>query len=136
MSKPIRCILLVDDDPDDNFLHRMIIEDSGYCDTVKVAETGHQALQYLVDTSSTNYCSPDVILLDINMPGMNGFEFLEEYEKLDPVYHAKVVLMMLTTSLNPDDEHRAHRHGVVNGYKSKPLTRQMLDDIVKTHFSE
>lgn len=134
-TKPIRCILLVDDDPDDNFLHRMIIEDSGYCDQVRIAETGHQALAYLTDTSNPDYCRPDVILLDINMPGMNGFEFLDEYESLDPSYQAQVVLMMLTTSLNPDDERRANRHGVVDGYKSKPLTRQMLDDIVQQHFS-
>lgn len=113
----------------------MIIEDSGYCDRVEIAENGQQALQYLLDKSATGHCHPDVILLDINMPGMNGFEFLAEYEKLDPIYQAKVVLMMLTTSLNPDDERRANQHGVVTGYKSKPLTRQMLDEIVKEHFA-
>ncbi len=134
-SKAIRCILLVDDDPDDNFLHRLVIEDSGYCDRVEVAENGQQALSYLTTQSAPNYCRPEVILLDINMPGMNGFEFLAEYEKLDPSYQAKVVLMMLTTSLNPDDQRRANGHNVVIGYKSKPLTRKMLDDIVAQHFS-
>lgn len=134
-SKPIRCILLVDDDPDDNFLHRLVIEDSGYCDRVQVAENGQQALAYLTSQAASNYCRPEVILLDINMPGMNGFEFLAEYEKLHESYRAKVVLMMLTTSLNPDDKRRANGHGVVIGYKSKPLTRQMLDEIVRLHFS-
>lgn len=133
-SKPIPCILLVDDDPDDNFLHRLVIEDSGYCEIVKVAETGQQALAYLTDQTAPAYHKPDVILLDINMPGMNGFEFLAEYEKLDAKYRAKVVLMMLTTSLNPDDQRRANDHGVVIGYKSKPLTRKMLDDIVDQYF--
>ena len=135
LSKPISCILLVDDDPDDNFLHRLIIEDSGHCERVRVAETGQQALAYLTNQTAPNYCRPNVILLDINMPGMNGFEFLAEYEKLDKSYQANVVLMMLTTSLNPDDERRANRHGVVDGYKGKPLTQQMLDEIVKQHFS-
>ncbi len=134
-SKPIRCILLVDDDPDDNFLHRLVIEDSGYCEQVRVAENGQQALAYLTNQTAPDYYKPDVILLDINMPGMNGFEFLAEYEKLDDAFRAKVVLMMLTTSLNPDDQRRANGHGVVIGYKSKPLTRQMLDEIVKQHFS-
>lgn len=134
-DKPIRCILLVDDDPDDNFLHRMIIEGSGYCEQVQVAENGQLALSYLTNPAAPDYCRPDVILLDINMPGMNGFEFLAEYEKLDAAYQAQVVLMMLTTSLNPDDERRANKYGVVDGYKSKPLTRRMLDDIVKYHFS-
>ncbi len=134
-SKPIRCILLVDDDPDDNFLHRLVIEDSGYCDRVQVAENGQQALAYLTNQVAPDYCRPEVILLDINMPGMNGFEFLAEYEKLDKLYRAEVVVMMLTTSLNPDDKRRANGHGVVIGYKGKPLTRQMLDDIVEQHFS-
>lgn len=135
LSKPISCILLVDDDPDDNFLHQLVIDDSGYCEQVQIAENGQQALAYLTNQAAPDYCRPEVILLDINMPGMNGFEFLAEYEKLDATYQAKVVLMMLTTSLNPDDLKRANGHGVVIGYQSKPLTRKMLDEIVKQHFS-
>ena len=67
LSKPISCILLVDDDPDDNFLHRLVIEDSGHCERVQVAETGHQALAYLTDQTAPNYCRPNVILLDISL---------------------------------------------------------------------
>lgn len=134
MPRKINCILLVDDDPDDNFLHKLIIEESGLCDCVCIAENGLQALELLKNTESDCYLRPEVILLDINMPGMNGFEFLEEYEKLPPEQKARVVLMMLTTSLNPDDERRAREFGDVSGYRSKPLTRDMLDDVVKKYF--
>lgn len=134
MPRKINCILLVDDDPDDNFLHQLIIEESGLCNHVRVVENGIKALSYLRQ-QDTDYIRPDVILLDINMPGMNGFEFLQEYESLSLDLRAHVVLMMLTTSLNPDDETRAHRFANVRGYRNKPLTRDMLENIVETYFS-
>ena len=134
MPKPIHCILLVDDDPDDNFLHQMVIEDSGLCEQVRVAENGIQALHYLTQTEAAAYSRPDIILLDINMPGMNGFEFLREYDKLPEHQKANVVLMMLTTSLNPDDQRRAQSFGIVDSFKSKPLTQALLKQVVNDHF--
>ena len=134
MPRKINCILLIDDDPDDNFLHQMVIEESQLCNHIRIAENGQQALNYLNEPEAPDYLRPDVILLDINMPGMNGFEFLLEYRQLPPDRQAHVILMMLTTSLNPDDEQRAHSYGVINSYRNKPLTRQMLDEIVETHF--
>jgi CheY-like chemotaxis protein len=134
MPREINCILLIDDDPDDNFLHQLVIEESQLSQHVKVAENGPEALAYLNRTEEAGYIHPDVIFLDINMPGMNGFEFLREYEKLPKPQQPTVVLMMLTTSLNPDDEKRARSYGAVSSYRSKPLTRQMLDEIHQTYF--
>lgn len=135
MPKPIRCILLVDDDPDDNFLHQIIIEDSGLCETVRVAENGFAALDYLTHPDHPDYLRPDVILLDINMPGMNGFEFMDQYNTLPEQFRSHLVLMMMTTSLNPVDRWRAQGVPDVNGFQSKPLTQAMLQDIVDRHFS-
>ncbi|MEZ0541628.1 response regulator [Fibrella arboris] len=135
MDKLIHCIMLVDDDPDDNYIHQLVINDWGKCETVRVAENGTEALAYLSDTEAPGYIRPEVILLDINMPGMNGFEFLEEYHKLDSQLKSNVVVMMLTTSLNPTDEHRAEQFNEVTGYRNKPLTKAMLDDVLVGHFS-
>lgn len=134
MPRPIHCILLVDDDPDDNFLHQMIIEDSGFCEHVRIAENGIQALSYLTQTEASNYVRPDIILLDINMPGMNGFEFLQAYSSLPSHLKAKVVLMMLTTSLNPDDKRKAQAYGIIDSFKSKPLTMDLLAQVVNEYF--
>ena len=127
--------MLVDDDPDDNYIHQLVITDWGKCDTVRVAENGTEALSYLANTAHPNYIRPEVILLDINMPGMNGFEFLEEYHQLDKQLKSNVVVMMLTTSLNPYDEHRAEKFNEVTGYRNKPLTKDMLDAVLIEHFS-
>jgi len=135
MDKRLHCILLVDDDPDDNYIHQLVIADWGNCDIIRVAENGSEALAYLSNTSSPDYVRPEVILLDINMPGMNGFEFLEEYHKLADNLKSNVVVMMLTTSLNPSDESRAEQFNEVTGYRNKPLTKAMLDDVLIGHFS-
>lgn len=123
--------MLVDDDPDDNYIHQLVIADWGQCTIVRVAENGTEALAYLANTQSPDYVRPEVILLDINMPGMNGFEFLEEYHKLPDNLKSNVVVMMLTTSLNPVDARRAGQFDEVTGYRNKPLTKAMLDDVLR-----
>ena len=69
------------------------------------------------------------------MPGMNGFEFMDQYNKLPEQFRSHLVLMMMTTSLNPVDRWRAQGVPDVNGFQSKPLTQAMLQDIVDRHFS-
>ncbi len=135
MKDLITCVLLVDDDPDDNFIHQLVIRDWGRCQTVRVAESGPAALAYLQATKAEHYVRPEVILLDINMPGMNGFEFLEAYHNLPQPLKSDIVLMMLTTSLNPADTDRAGQFGEVTGYRPKPLTHAMLDELLTAHFA-
>jgi CheY-like chemotaxis protein len=136
MSKPIQCILLVDDDPDDNFLHRLAIMESGLCETIREARNGPAALRYLSQTESTDYQRPDIVFLDINMPGMNGFEFLELYHQLPLHQRSRLVVLMLSTSLNPIDEQKARQFKDVGGYYSKPLTKAMLEEVVKLYFRQ
>lgn len=135
MPKPIRCILLIDDDPDDNLIHKHVVEESGLCDEVREAENGLEAIQYLTNTDQPGYRRPDVIFLDINMPVMNGFEFLEHYGKLPNDQKSRVLSLMLTTSLHPPDRKREGVFSEVSRYHTKPLTVAMLQEIVDQYFS-
>lgn len=136
--KKINCILLIDDNPADNEFHTIKIRKSNTCNHIKVATDGHEALAYLIKSGDQGgldpYPKPDLIYLDINMPGMNGFEFLEEYKNLDEQLKSKVVIIMLTTSLNPDDQKRAEANTEVKEFQNKPLTVEVLLDTIEKYF--
>ena len=136
--KGLRCILLVDDDEPTNFLNKIVIQKSGIKAHVQIAENGREALDYLsckgTFSHEKEYPQPGIIFLDINMPGMNGWEFLEEYHKLPDNQKASVVIAMLTTSMNPDDELRGKQNVDVKDFRSKPLTEKMILDIINEYF--
>src|SRR5438445_13790262 len=107
MNKKLKCIMLVDDNPDDNFFHERVIKKDNAAEFVVAKQTGMDALEYLKSKKSNEDPHPDLIFLDINMPGMNGWEFLEEYNKLDEIFKSRAIIIMLTTSENPDDKMKA-----------------------------
>ncbi|MBA3970986.1 MAG: response regulator [Bacteroidetes bacterium] len=134
--KKLTCILLVDDNPADNTFHKINIKESGTCEHVEVAADGKKALEYLIHSSeaSNDFPKPDIIFLDINMPKMDGFEFLEEYKKLDDKIKSRVLIIMLSTSLNPDDQKRALLYDEIVEFQNKPLETGTLKQIVDRYF--
>jgi CheY-like chemotaxis protein len=135
MKNKLNCILLVDDDEPTNFLNKMVLENVDCAETIKVADSGQDALSYLEQTAPNgNPSSPDLIFLDINMPAMNGWEFLERYSSLERKHKANVVIVMLTTSLNPDDRAKASNIPDVSGFETKPLTPEKLQAILEKYF--
>ncbi len=133
MKKKLNCILLVDDDHEDSFYHQMVIKKMNITENIAVAENGLEALAFL---KKENPLVPELIFLDINMPKMNGWEFLEQYKHLDAQRKAKITIVMLTTSANPDDIRKAREMEDVTGYKTKPLSVEILNDILEKHFPE
>jgi CheY-like chemotaxis protein len=131
MKKKLNCVMLIDDNEDDNFFHKIVLRETGITENVKVAESGFEALDFLKNENDI----PELIFLDINMPKMNGWEFLEEYKKLNEEQKARVVIIMLTTSLNPADRKKAASISEVNGFETKPLSPEILSAIVQRYFS-
>lgn len=132
--KKLTCILLIDDNPDDNFFHERIIRKCDLAQLVMSKTSALEALLYIKNIKA-HEAPPDLILLDINMPGMNGWEFLEEYQKLDAELKSKAVVVMLTTSQNPDDKSKAESMPVVSDFKTKPLSKESLEEIVMRFFN-
>lgn len=137
-NKKLGCILLVDDDEATNYLNAMIVREKGIAEQVTVMESAGTALRYLSDCNlpqqSKNHPLPELIFLDINMPVMSGWEFLKEYDKLG-LFSQKPILVMLTSSPNPDDESKARTFPVVSEYRRKPLSEHMLDEIMNQYFN-
>ncbi len=134
--KKLNTVLLIDDDEPTNYFNRMVIEESGLVENIVVLEMAEEALKYLSTEENGKYPKPDLIFLDINMPGMNGWEFLSEYEKLPISQQGKVIVVMLTTSLNPDDFERAKEYEQIEEFFSKPLTIEGVKEIISKNFPE
>jgi len=136
--KKINCILLVDDSSADNEYHTIIIRKADVCNHIKLATDGRKALDYIIKSGESNqseaFPKPELIYLDINMPRMNGFEFLEEYKQLDEKLQSEILIMMLTTSLNPNDRERALATHEVTEFQNKPLTIAMLQETIAKYF--
>lgn len=117
-EKMIKTAMTIDDDDGDQMLYNRIMKRSGLIENILAFQMAEDALDYLKSESGNPI---DVIFLDINMPRMNGFEFLERATaELGPEF-AKCVVIMLTTSLNPEDEAQARKFYVVKEYLNKPL---------------
>ena len=120
-------ILVVEDEPGIAFGLRSDLTLEGYA--VEVAEDGETASRRAEESAF------DLILLDINMPAMNGWEFLSRYNKSAKITGNASVIVMLSTTLNPDDKLLAEELPAVSGFESKPLTREKLDRIVSFYFN-
>ena len=126
--------MLVDDNPNDNFFHEREIKKTSQETIVITKSSGIDALHYLKEKKDDEDMQPDMIFLDINMPGMNGWEFLQEYNKLDKALQSRVIVIMLTTSGNPDDQERAKSWNFVSDFIIKPLTREKMKDLINRYF--
>ena len=138
MSIQLNCILLIDDDDSTNFLNRRTLEQAGCARNIRVARGGHEALIYLGNCGGERAGDsprPDLIFLDINMPAMDGWEFLEHYRSLPTDRKADIVLIMLTASLNPDDVTRTRSIPEVAGFENKPLTQPKMEWLLRKYFS-
>ncbi len=131
-------ILLIDDNKLDNFYHRKVLEKSGFTGEIFECRDGKDALCFLqregkYEDLDINFTAPELIFLDINMPIMNGWEFLEEYGKLSQDLHSIHIIVMLSTSTNPSDHLRASKNPFIHTFMTKPLDKDQLLQL-KTNF--
>ncbi len=131
MEYKLNCILLIDDDEAVNFIHNRVIKKAGCTNDVVVARNGQEGIEFLTTKVDGKYPQPDLIFLDINMPVMNGWEFLAEYKKLEKEQKGRELIVMLTTSLNPDDKEMAKKIGDIDNFHPKPLDVENLNKILQ-----
>jgi CheY-like chemotaxis protein len=137
--KGLYCILLVDDDTATNVVNRIIINRLNLNTHIEVTLNGKQAMDYLTYKGQYNYSSthppqPGIIFLDINMPLMNGWEFIAEYDKLPKEQKENIIVVMVSSSLNPEDKKRAASNSTITKFVSKPLNREVIEKLVEENF--
>jgi CheY-like chemotaxis protein len=135
-KRKLNSILLIDDDEVTNFYNAHVIKRMEVAEHIHFEINGEEALNYLIHKAdhAADYVRPDLIFLDINMPVMNGFEFLAEYEKLPAPDKSHHMIVMLTTSLHEDDLRRAGEFNCVSAYYPKPLDTTSINEIIEKYF--
>jgi len=124
MLNPYKICLLIDDNYIDNFITRRILESSHFAEQIIIRQSPAEAIDSLREGS----IKPDVIFLDIRMPIMNGFEFLQEYDAL-LIDKNDTKIFMLSSSLDPMDMKQSLGNKYITQFIHKPLTLKALEEI-------
>ncbi|MFK7770475.1 MAG: response regulator [Mariniblastus sp.] len=141
LETKLRNILLIDDSSDDNYFHKLVLEEMGIVEAIDEVYHGEEAIEYLTcqgkyAATAPNFPCPELIFLDINMPRMDGWEFLEIYNELPAANKGGPVIVMLTTSGNPEDRKKAERFSVIGKFMSKPLTAEQVELVLHEFFPD
>lgn len=120
-------LLVIDDDDINIFIIKKTVEKTAYNANMVARSDGQKAIDYLTGLIENYLPLPNLLLVDINMPVLNGWEFLEQYEKLD-IKHT-IDLYMLSSSVYENDLEKARTYKSVKGFISKPLSIDRLIEI-------
>ena len=128
-GKKYRTVMLIDDNEIDNLINQKMIEAASVTEHIYTHTGAKSAIEFLKNMEKLEMADqvlPDLIFLDIDMPLMDGFQFLDEFEKLSNVAKKKCKIVMLTTSINPQDFNRSKKYENVRLYLNKPLSHESI----------
>lgn len=122
-------VLCVDDDSMVLLLHEIMMQENGFARTIDRALNGEEALEKIHQYQEENPGAPMLLILDLNMPVMDGWTFLETIQTAERSRYDSLYIYICTSSLNPRDRERAFSHDLVKGYLEKPLTLEHLSQM-------
>jgi CheY-like chemotaxis protein len=130
--KKLACTCIIDDDPIFVYGTKRIMEESDFTDSFLIFTNGEEAIEGLQELSSQEGILPDVIFLDLNMPIMNGWEFLDHITLIPNNNVGKITIFIITSSIDSADVDKAKTYEQVSNYFIKPITAEDLQDVLKT----
>jgi len=128
-EKRYKTIMLIDDNEIDNLINQKMIEAADIAEHIYTHTGAKSAIEFLRNMEQLEVADsvlPEVIFLDIDMPLMDGFQFLDEFEKLSVATKEKCEIVMLTSSINPQDVDKSKQYAHVKKYLNKPLSQTTL----------
>lgn len=127
----IKSLVLIDDDDIFVFLTKKTIQLTNLVNEVRVFNNGLDAINFFIENQLNIEYLPEVILLDLSMPIMNGWQFLDEFAKLYPSLGKKITIIICSSSISHDDITRAKSINEVSDYLIKPITKNKLTELLK-----
>ncbi|WP_333600188.1 response regulator [Flavobacterium sp.] len=127
----VKNLLLIDDDEIFTFMTKKIIERTNLAEQIKIFENGKDAITFLESVAHKTALLPEIIFLDISMPILDGWGFLEEYIQLKPKFGKKITLYIISSSVSPRDHERAKTYSDVSDFIIKPMSKEKFIDIIK-----
>ena len=131
--KKIKLTYLIDDDEIYIFTTKKLINKVGFCEEIAVFQNGKEAIDAIKFTLRNKNELPDVILLDLNMPIMDGWQFLDEFIRIKSEKQIKIYIV--SSSVDPSDIERANTYNMVSNYIVKPISREKLHEITEKVFA-
>lgn len=131
----MRKLVFIDDDPIDHFLMKHILRGKKYFDITTYTIYGSLVLDYMEENKSNPEKLPDVIFLDLNMPGFSGWEFLERMQCMLSGLNKDIQVYVLSSSLRPVDREISSKYSFVNEFISKPIEPAEVERIVSTEYT-
>ena len=126
-------ILFIDDDPITLMLCKMVISKSLFSKEIVTAKNGEEALQYFSKLKLANgnplLAKPQLIFLDLNMPVMGGWEFLESFSTPEYSQYNNTKVIILSSTIDPEDLEKSNKYPMVIDFLSKPISKEMLEYI-------
>jgi len=130
MDYPFQKVSVIDDNDIDRYIITAIVNKYNFSKEILDFNMARKALAYIEQNQDSGNLLPEIIFLDINMPEMNGFEFLDSYQLFPDSLKKQMQIFILTSSNNPDDSERASKNPLVCGYINKPLNGDKLNQII------
>jgi len=136
VKKRLKSLMLIDDHYPTNYYHELIVKEIGCTENLVIKESAIAALEYFKSIDNKKTFAPNLVFLDIHMPKMTGWEFMEEYALLPSQNKAEHIIVMLSTTFHKVENEKVKNNPDISDFMTKPLTKEILFELIAKYWSD